>query len=181
MELTKQLEACADLSKIIRDIDFNKLIKYVQELEEENKLLKTSLESNIKELDQKTTDLSNLTKVSMVQNLNKQVNEKNNYITILESQLEKYRNIPKKEEEILPTKVDVIQQKEIITTTKVEISEFDPDNFEEINGYELMLYKKNYYLRDLETNELYNILDNKPDTVVGFINNKGKPKFNSKI
>jgi predicted RNase H-like nuclease (RuvC/YqgF family) len=171
MELTKQFEACAELSNIIKVIDFTKLIEYVKELEEENKVLKITLENTQKELEQKTNDLSNLTKVSMVQNLNKQVNEKNNYITILESQLEKYRNVPKKEGELLHVKENIPLQKEEV--------DFDPDNFEEINGYELMLYKKNYYLRDLETNELYNIVNNKPDSVVGFINNKGKPKFNS--
>lgn len=177
MELTKQFEACANLSNIIKNIDFNELIKYVQELEEENKLLKNNLEITQKELDQKTNDLTNLTKVSMVQNLNKQVNEKNNYITILESQLEKYRNVPKKEEELLPVKEESPLPTKVVEPTKEEV-EFDPDNFEEINGYELMLYKKNYYLRDLETNELYNIVNNEPNIVVGFINNKGKPKFN---
>lgn len=180
MELTKQFKACADLSNIIKVIDFNELINYVKALEEENKTLKINLENIMKDLDQKTNDLTNLTKVSMVQNLNKQVNEKNNYITILESQLEKYRNVPKKEEELLLVKEEIIPVTKIVEpVTKEVVVDFDPDNFDEINGYELMLYKKNYYLRDLETSELYNIVNNKPDTVVGFINNKGKPKFNS--
>jgi hypothetical protein len=180
MELTKQFEACTELSNIIKIIDFAKLVDYVKDLEEENKILKFTLENTQKELEQKTNDLSNLTKVSMVQNLNKQVNEKNNYIMILESQLEKYRNVSKKEE-VSPveddTKYKVSTVEEVLP--KKEEEEFNPDDFEEINGYELILYKKIYYLRDLETNELYNIVNNNPDKVVGFINNKGKPKFNS--
>ena len=57
-------------------------------------------------------------------------------------------------------------------------SEFNVDDFEDINGFELTSYKKNYYLRDLETNELYDIVDNKPGKVIGLINSKGKIKFN---
>ena len=56
--------------------------------------------------------------------------------------------------------------------------EVNPDDFEDINGFELMVYKKNYYLRDLETNEVYDILDKQPNKVVGFITSKGRMKFN---
>jgi chromosome segregation ATPase len=56
--------------------------------------------------------------------------------------------------------------------------DFDPDNFEEINGYELIMYKKNYYLRDLETNELYDIVSYKPGNVVGLITSNGKVRLN---
>ena len=56
-------------------------------------------------------------------------------------------------------------------------TDFDPDNFEDLNGFELLMYKSNYYLRDLETSELYNIDANKPDKIVGLINGKGKVKL----
>jgi hypothetical protein len=59
-----------------------------------------------------------------------------------------------------------------------EEDEFDPENFEDVNGYELIVYKGGYYLRDLETNELYNIKNNGPNQVVGLINSKGRVKFN---
>ena len=56
-------------------------------------------------------------------------------------------------------------------------TDFDPDNFEDLNGFELLMYKSNYYLRDLETSELYDISANKPDKIVGLINGKGKVKL----
>jgi hypothetical protein len=61
-----------------------------------------------------------------------------------------------------------------------KFEKFDPEKFEDLNGYELLLYKTNYYLRDLETSELYdiNIDENKPGKVVGLINGKGKVKLN---
>jgi hypothetical protein len=55
---------------------------------------------------------------------------------------------------------------------------FNPDNFIEINGYELMMYKKKYYIRDLETNQLYDIQDNKPNNIIGIYTINGKVKLN---
>jgi hypothetical protein len=62
--------------------------------------------------------------------------------------------------------------------TQQEEDDFDPENFEDVNGYELIVYKGGYYLRDLETNELYDIKNNGPNQVVGLINSKGRVKFN---
>ena len=59
-----------------------------------------------------------------------------------------------------------------------EENEFNPEEFEDINGYELIVYKSVYYLRDLETNELYNIKNYQLNQVVGLINSKGRVKFN---
>ena len=182
-----------DFNKLIQTIDFLKLYtdymlllneverkdvmihelkkKYNQDIEElENKI---SLQNNM--IKEKSDDVTNLTKVSIVQSLNKQISEKDNMIKILESQLEKFKN-KKEVEETKPKKeadVELVQQAK---PKKDDI--FDPEEFDEINGYELLMYKKKYYLRDLETNELYNINDNKPNIVVGYIGTNGKPKFN---
>jgi hypothetical protein len=87
----------------------------------------------------------------------------------------------------------IIENKEEIKDDKEEIKDdktkkkkknqeintvFNIDMFEEINGYELIEYKGDYYLRDLETNELYNIKNNQPNKVIGLINSKSKVKFN---
>lgn len=109
------------------------------------------------ELQEKCNELNNLTKVSFVQSLNKQIKELENQISKLKTPLTK---------------------EPIVETKKKVNSEFNVDDFEDINGFELTSYKKNYYLRDLETNELYNIVDNKPGKVIGLINSKGKIKFN---
>jgi hypothetical protein len=72
-------------------------------------------------------------------------------------------------------KKEVIVKKEPETkkeeTVETEDNIFDIDNFEDINGYELLQYKKKYYLRDLETNEIYNIVNYKPDSVIGLMSN----------
>ena len=178
------------LNKIISDVN---LIELYGEMEENNKRLKSEnirIKKELQERDsiinmmsdkyaseikQKNDEIINLTKVSMLQSVNKQLNEKTNYIQILEGQLEKLRikqDIKVHEE----PETSVSQEKEVEEEeTKLE---FDPDNLEDINGFELLVYKKNYYFRDLETNELYDIDDNKPGKIVGLINSKGKPKFN---
>jgi len=196
-----------DFNKLIQTIDFLKLYtdymlllneverkdviihelkkKYNQDIEElENKI---SLQNNM--IKEKSDDVTNLTKVSIVQSLNKQISEKDNMIKILESQLEKFKN-KKEVEETKPKKeadVELIKETKPKKEADVELVQqakpkkddiFDPEEFDEINGYELLMYKKKYYLRDLETNELYNINDNKPNIVVGYIGTNGKPKFN---
>jgi hypothetical protein len=116
------------------------------------------------ELKEKCDELNNLTKVSFVQSLNKQINDKNLIIQKLENQI---------------SKLKTFQNKEPVVEIKKEINiEFDVDNFEDVNGFELTIYKKKYYLRDLETNELYDIVDNKPGKIIGLLNSKGKIKFN---
>ena len=201
-----------DFNKLIQTIDFLKLYtdymlllneverkddiihelkkKYNQDIEKlENKIL---LKDNM--IKEKSDDVTNLTKVSIVQSLNKQISEKDNMIKILESQLEKFKNKkeveetketkPKKEADVelikeTKPKKDVEEQVQQVKETKPKKDDiFDPEEYEDINGYELLMYKKKYYLRDLETNELYNINDNKPNIVVGYIGTNGKPKFN---
>ena len=166
-------------SKIIKELQHSletleiDIEKY-EELRQENIRLKKDLDEKTilyttmeYEMKQQRDELTNMSKVSMIQSINKQLDEKISYIKILESQLDKLR--PKKSEPIeAPREAPREEPREIA---------FDPDNFEEINGYELLVYKKIYYLRDLETDELYSIQDNKPNKVVGLINNKGKVKL----
>lgn len=148
----------------------NYLLNKINILEEElsnktNELedLKKKYDHDIKE---KCDELNNLTKVSFVQSLNKQINDKNLIIQQLENQINKLK-IPQIKEPIV----------EIKNKKKINV-EFNIDTFEDINGFELTSYKKNYYLRDLETNELYDINNNKPGKIIGLLNSKGKIKFN---
>ena len=62
--------------------------KYVEQI---NKL-SSELELKVNELKQKNEELKNFAKFSIIQKVNKQLEEKNNYIQILESQLEKSKN-----------------------------------------------------------------------------------------
>lgn len=187
-EIQELYQNINQLNKIISDVNLIELygemeennkrlksenIRMKKELQERDSIINTMSDKYASELKQKNDEIVNLTKVSMLQSVNKQLNEKTNYIQILEGQLEKLRtkqDIKVHEE----PETSVSQEKEEVE----EEEEFDPDNLEDINGFELLVYKKNYYFRDLETNELYDIDDNKPGKIVGLINSKGKPKFN---
>lgn len=105
------------------------------------------------ELKQQKEENKNLTKISVVQNISKQLAEKDNTINELNKVIEKMK-LEKQNEE------------------------FDPDKYVEINGYELLLYKKKCYLKDLETSELYDIVNYKPNKIIGIINHKNKIIFN---
>jgi exonuclease SbcC len=181
------------------------LEKYKKENEEYKNKINTLEEDN-----------TNFKKVSFVQSMNKQLTEKMNYITILEGQLQKYKNKDEiilevkqnssiKEEEnkeesvkqnkeesvkentkdtnnkskkkIEDKKEDKVEEKNIKEKYSNE-TEFNPDEYEDINGYELLCYKKKYYLRDLETSEIYDINDYKPNKIVGLITKGGKMKLN---
>lgn len=180
MKIIKELQHSLETLEI--DIE-----KY-EELCQENIKLKRDLDEKTKqnnimeqEMKQQRDELTNMSKVSMIQSINKQLDEKISYIKILESQLDKLRT--KKQIESIPEvsrDVSTEVARDVPTAVATEISlssSFDPEEFEEINGYELLVYKKNYYLRDLETDELYSIQSNKPNKVVGLINNKGKVKL----
>jgi len=40
------------------------------------------------------------------------------------------------------------------------------------------MYKKIYYLKDPNTNELYDIINNKPNNIIGLVSSKGKVILN---
>ena len=173
-------------------------IEKYEELRQENIKLKKELADKTilyntmeQEMTVQRDELTNMSKVSMIQSINKQLEEKISYIKILEHQLDKFRA---KKPIVEPTEVSTEVSTLVSTLVSTEVSTlvstlvstevstlatslFDPEEFEEINGYELLVYKKNYYLRDLETDELYSIQSNKPNKVVGLINNKGKVKL----
>ena len=185
-QLSELVSQIYHLSNKINNSDFENLANINIELINKIIFLEDELSNKNKELDDfknkydqdikiKNEELTNLTKVSFVQSLNKQLNDKNLIIQQLENQINKLKTIQPKEHIIQP-KEHVIKTKEHVIKTKS--NDFNPDCFEDINGFELTIYKKNYYLRDLETNELYNIVDNKPGQIIGLLNSKGKIKFN---
>ena len=234
--LEKELEA---KTKILNDLK----LKYDHDIDFKNN-----------ELKEKSEELKNLTKVSFIQSLNKQVNDKNLIIQQLENQITRLKasqvnennfSVPicteliglnndlidepkikkdkskkkvKKDEETdehisqklekqpdaepkaeepdnhlepepdnhlepdpepsLEPDPEPIPEKILKKKKEKQPKSFDIDNFEDINGYELLSYKKKYYLRDLETNELYNIIDNNPGEIIGLLTSNGKVKFN---
>ncbi len=244
--------------------DIINIITENEQLQNTIKELNIKIDSYEKELVIIQENYDNLKKVSYITSLNKQLHDKNNYIAILESQLNKYKNnkiidnidetnilltknkkkqnktsnnlennnsiitpeviiqditennnliitpevivqditeniIKKKkkhksktqvvEPSIEPSIEPLIDTEQIVSDhieleniikkkhKKVSNDNFNPEDFEEVNGFELLIYKKTYYLRDLETNELYDILNNKQNNVVGLVNSKGKINF----
>lgn len=178
----------------------------INELKQENETLKQENKKYLLDIESKDRELTNLTKVSMLQSVNKQLNEKINYIQILESQIEKFKKNSKKdsEEDIKIAKIqdtsslncmssestkestkeltkestkEEVVVKEKKKNKKIVEEEQPNEEYEDVNGYELMIYKKKYYYRDLETNELYDIHNKKPNIIVGLLTN-GKVKFN---
>ena len=181
-----------------------------------------------KNLDLKNEENNDLRKVSIIQKVNKQLDDKNIYINILESQIEKFKKntqpvSPKliqieiiketkldnkpveiiKESKLDNKHIEIIKETEIIKESKLDnnsegiINEPNTDNkpnknkskkknkndsntnnYVEINRYELLEYKKKLIYRDIETNQIYDILDNKPNNVIGLYTNNGKIKLN---
>ena len=202
-----------DLNNKITDITLEKLQlnNVIDDLNKKIIVANFKYDNDIELLSNKLTvkqeEFNDLKKVSYITSINKQLSEKNNYIKILEGQLEKLKKtshyIEKieltpeikeeeiKEEEIKEEeiKVEEIKVEEKVKTKKVKKSktkkesnveldnQFDPDIFEDINGFELLIYKQNYYLRDLETSEIYDIINYKQNQIVGLINSKGKIKL----
>jgi hypothetical protein len=211
-----------DLNNKITDITLEKL-QLNNVIDDLNKKIIASnfkYDNDIELLSNKLTvkqeEFNDLKKVSYITSINKQLSEKNNYIKILEGQLEKLKKTSHYIEKIELTpeiKVEEIKVEEIVEEIKVEENkveeiveeikveeikvktkkvkksktkkesnveldnQFDPDMFEDINGFELLIYKQKYYLRDLETSEIYDIVDNKQNQIVGLINSKGKIKL----
>ena len=198
-QLSELVSQIYHLSNKINNSDFENLANININLLNKINFLEDELSNKNKELDNfrnkydqdikiKNEELTNLTKISFVQSLNKQLNDKNLIIQQLENQISKLKTSQNKELVVEIKKEPVVEikkepvveiKKEPVVKIKKEINtEFNIDNFEDVNGFELIFYKKIYYLRDLETNELYDIVDYKPGKIIGLLNSKGKIKFN---
>ena len=257
-QLIKQLNNIVSQTHPIKSFEELKLscdnlLKENMELKEVNIKYEKELESKQLELNQKTKELEDITKVSLIHTLTKELNKKTKYIQLLEKSKiisnqntnkinsdksvkqvvteeqnimsdvdldiidivskeepvvvkekeepviikeKEETNIIKEREEpvIIKEKEEhvVVKEKEkfepVIEEEKLVFNEhkkskkreqiFNPEEFEEINGYELIIYKKKYYLRDLETGEIYDIVNNQPNQIIGLISSSGKVKFN---
>jgi hypothetical protein len=122
-------------------------------LKDENKDLESKLNKCISEY-------SELNKVSCIRSLSNEITQKTQYIKQLESQIERM----KKQNEI---KIE-----------QTVINEFNEDEYNDIEGFELVKYKNIYYLKNINTNEIFNIVNYLPNKNVGIINSKGKIKLN---
>lgn len=140
------LDGITDLNRKYIELD----VKY-NDLIHENKILQDKLKIC-------NDQYSDLNKVSYVRSLSIELQNKNNIIKQLEGQIEKYKtNKP----------IEIVKSKE----EEFKTYQFNEDEYEEIDEYELFKYKKVYYLKEISNNNVYNILNNKPYTHVGSIIN----------
>jgi len=70
-----------------------------------------------------------------------------------------------------------IKNPDIEIKKKNKLLDFNIDKYEDIEDYELISYKKNYYLKN-NLNEIYSIKKYKPYKLIGMIDSKGKIVLN---
>jgi predicted RNase H-like nuclease (RuvC/YqgF family) len=170
--LNKLLTDINNLYNYTNENNLSDLFSKINHFENENTELKNKIEKLELEIINKNDiinknieETKNFKKVSYTHQLTKQISELSEIIKDLENQLKKNKN----------EKLEYIQK-----IKKLENEKLNNDlESIEINGYELLLYKNNYYLKNNNTNELYNIKNKKPDKIVGIINSSGKVKFNN--
>ena len=172
-----------DFIKIITELQKSNIINDITSLSNKYLLLEENynkLENDNKVLQDKlkicNDQYSDLNKVSYVRSLSIELQNKNNYIKQLEQQLEKYKINKQLDNKQLDNKQ--LDNKQLDNKEQeFKLYKFNINDFEENNEYELIKYKNNYYLKKILNNDIYNILNNKPYTLVGSINDKGKVKL----
>ena len=181
------------------------IINYIQNLNNENSYLKTQLKNNENINSELQESINNFTKVSIINNLNKQLKDKINQITLLEKQINKLNNINEElinenKKLINNNKLTIILNKEPneeilnkepneelskITNThkknkdkKIIKETLDDTSNQQIKKkskkkFQELQYKKIKYLLDTSSNEIYDIINDKPNKIIGtFINKK---------
>lgn len=145
----------------LNDMYKNLAEKYSQ-LMEQNKILEEQLK--------KCNDMySDLNKVSYVRSLSIELQNKNVLIKQLESQIEKQKINKISENDSIEKELEKARKRE----EEYKAYNFNINDYEDIDEFELIKYKKVYYLKN-SNNSIYSILNNKPYLLVGTININGK-------
>lgn len=155
----------------------NSINQNIKEYEEIIDNLKNENEELKNKLIEKENELNNINKISMIQSLSKEITDKNNIINHLKTQLDKLK--PKNNLlQVLPKPIlpKPILEKPVIPKLVIQEDIFNVDNFEPIDGYELIKYKKTYYLVQEETNRVFSIIKNKVGKHIGNLKS-GKMKL----
>ena len=171
-------------------ITLENITNFIKNLENENKLLKEKIIIKDNIIEQHQFEIDNLSKVSIITNLNKQLKDKTSYIEILEKQ----NGLKNSEENSnYKNKIRILEEENSNYKNKIRILEEENSNFkskiisleknindleENINEsqFEKVTYKNKDYFIDGENN-VYDIIDNKPNVIVGILKNN-KIKLN---
>ena len=161
-------------------MDIHNIIKFIEDLNNQNNELKNKIISIEKENKELKDNLSNLTKVSFIGSIDKQLKEKQLQYEILEKKLLKANKLIENFNNE-QTKIEETNEKSKETNEKSKETKIEETN-EESNKpdepiiedrkqyYETIQYKKKEYLLDPDTNKIYNIDDNV--YIANLVNNK---------
>jgi len=157
-------------------ITLENITNFIKNLENENKLLKEKIIIKDNIIEQHQFEIDNLSKVSIITNLNKQLKDKTSYIEILEKQ----NGLKNSEENSnYKNKIRILEEENSNFKSKIISLEKNINDLEEnINEsqFEKVTYKNKDYFIDGENN-VYDIIDNKPNVIVGILKNN-KIKLN---
>jgi Txe/YoeB family toxin of Txe-Axe toxin-antitoxin module len=134
-----------------------------------NKKIESPIKNKINEL------LENIKNTNIKKNDNININQINEIINKIDTTL-KEKKVKREKKEMNNKKANDFRRKKLLEKTfnalKVEDKPFEEDKFQDVNNFQLLIYKKKYYLRDLETSEVYSIKKYKPDKRVGIYDYK---------
>jgi len=168
----------------------NKLNSTNIQLNEELINLKNKLAHILEEknniIAEKDTELASYRKSSLLAGMNKQVTEQKNYITILEQQLRHYKmnnKINVSSDAIIELVenpiLDSILLESILEPILEPKKKSKKEKTKSTDQYEKIEYKKEIYLKNIATNEIYKFTteNNNIDHSIGKLRSNGKIKF----
>jgi hypothetical protein len=182
-----------------------------QELIDLSKKYKEDMNAKNFEINTKEEEMVNYSKVSIFVLKDKELNEKKNYIKILETQIKNLKNEILKlknnkfdeklhlNEEIVTPICNINITEELLISIDEEIPTICNENIvnndnkklftsddesqvlkkkkkkkNDTELYETILYKNTSYIKNIITNEVFDILDNKPNNLIGHFSQNGK-------
>lgn len=160
-------------------MNLDTIYNYYKNIENENKLYLAKIEELTTKLNQLQTDITDLSKVSMISSMDKQLKDKLNNIELLEKQVDR---LTKNNKELTSQNQTLTNQVQLLTKQNQELSSINLELEEQVNKkknkkkYDTITYKEIDYLVDGDNN-VYDIVGNKPNNIVGLMKNN-KIKFN---
>lgn len=153
-------------------MDLETIYKYYKSIEDENKSQLQKINELTIKLKELQTDINDLSKVSMISSMDKQLKDKLNNIEILEKQVDRL-NKSNKELNNINQELNHINQE--LNHKNLQLEE-QLNKKKNKKKYDMITFKDNDYLVDNDNN-VYDIIDDKPNNLVGIMKNN-KIKFN---
>lgn len=146
-------------------MNLDTIYDYYKNIENENKLYLAKINDLTNKLSQLQTDINDLSKVSMISNMDKQLKDKLNNIELLEKQVDR----------LTKTNKDLVTINQELNSKNLELEE-QINKKKKKKKYDTITFKETDYLVDIDNN-VYDIIDEKPNNIIGILKNN-KIKFN---